>query len=666
MKMTRYANLLTLALLPAAAWSADPALGTGKYSQNCASCHSVASTASVDRGRNSPTMIRNAISNVGAMSFLSSLSTTDLEDIAAYLGNTPASLGFAATTVGQTSSVQVVTVRASRTAALSNLASSVSGDYVLQGGTCGTALSAGSSCTVGVAFAPTAAGSRTGSLSISHSGLSTPVQISLSGSGSAAAQATLALDSSSLAFGSQGVGTSSAARNLTVSNTGNAPLAFSAITLGGSAGADYSTGGSCAVGTPVAAGASCTLSVQFTPSAAGSRTASLALASNASNGTATVALSGTGQTAAAPVVALSPAALAFGSITVGSSSAPQQVVLRNSGGAPLSLVGLQASGPFTSSSDCGSTLAASASCTVSVVFTPAGAGAASGSLQVSSNAAGSPHTVALSGTGQLAGTAALQWDNTAALDFGSIVMGSDAALQTRVLTNAGSVAAQIGSLALSGAQPGDFRIDSSSTCSAGQTLAAGAGCQVRLGFVPTGVGARSATLVLTSGNASVPAGLSLSGAGTAAAAPALSLSAASLKFVATQGPAAAQPLTLSNSGTADLQVTSLALDSSRFTWTASATQGCATPPFVLGAGASCQVDIAWLGGPSDPAEQSRLDVLSNAAPASVALSAEGSSRPANAGGGGCTLGAGTGAADPTLLLLAGLAGWLAWRRRRVH
>eukprot|EP01035_Chromulina_nebulosa_P030450 gene30450-40464_t len=623
MKTHRFSSLLALALLPAAAWSADPALGTSKFSQNCAACHSVASTASVDRGRNSPAMIRNAISNVGAMSFLSSLSTGDLEDIAAYLGNTPSSLSFPATTVGQASTTQVVTVRASRTAALGSLAATASGDFVLQGGTCGTSLAASSSCTVGVAFAPGSAGSRSGSLSISHSGLTTPVTVALSGTGSAAAQATLALNNSSLAFGNQSLGTTSAARSLTVSNTGNAALSFSAITVGGSAAADYATSGTCAVGTPVAAGGSCSLSVQFTPSVAGSRSASLALASNASNGTATVALGGTGQAAATPAVALSPSGVAFGSVTVGSSSAAQVVTLRNSGSAALSLQGIQASGPFTTTTDCGSSLAAAASCAIRVVFTPTGAGAASGSLQVTSNAAGSPHAVALSGTGQLANTGALQWESSGALDFGSVAVGSDAALQTRVLTNSGNAAAQIGSLALAGAQAGEFRIDRSSTCAAGQSLAAGASCEVSLGFVPTGAGARNATLALTSSNASVPEVLALSGTGTAAASPALSLSTEALQFVATSGSAASQALSLTNSGTADLQVTALTLGSNRFTLTPSASQGCATPPFVLAAGSSCSVEVAWLGSANDPAEQSTLSVVSNAATASVALDAEG-------------------------------------------
>lgn len=666
MKSHHLSHLLALALLPAAAWSADPAAGTSKFSQNCASCHSVASTSSVDRGRNSPSMIRNAIGNVGAMGFLSSLSTSDLEDIAAYLGNTPSSLSFPATPVGQGSAAQVVTVRASRTAALSNLAVTVDGDFVRQGGTCGTTLAASSSCTVGVAFAPGASGSRTGTLGISHSGLSTPVRVALAGTGSAALQATLAVDSSSLAFGSQSVGATSAARSLTVSNSGTAALTFTSITVGGSAAGDYAAGGSCAVGTPVPAGGSCSVAVQFTPSATGSRTASLALASNASNGTATIALSGTGQGSATPAVTLSPSALAFGSVTVGSSSAAQAVTLRNSGTAPLGVTGIQASGPFSATHDCGSSLAPSASCTVSVVFTPTGAGAASGSLQVSSDAAGSPHAIGLAGTGLLAGTGALQWQEATPVAFGSVAVGSDAELQTRVLTNSGSVAAQIGSLALAGAQAGDFRIDSSSTCVAGQPLAAGASCQVQLGFVPTAAGLRAATLAVASSDAAVPAELGLSGTGTAPVAPVLSLSAETLQFTATSSGSAVQSLQIQNSGTAALQVTGLTLGNSRFTVAAAARQGCSTAPFTLAVGESCNVEITWLGTAQDPAEEGTLTVTSNAATASVTLSAEGErAEPANAGGGGCTLGAGTGAADPTLLLLAGLAGWLAWRRRRV-
>ena len=663
-------SALTLGLalsIPGSAWSADPVLGTTKFSQRCAACHSVASTASVDRGRNSPAMIQNAIATVGAMSSLSSLSSTDLEDIAAYLGNAPSSLSFSQTTVGQTGSAQVVTVRASRIAALTSLSASVSGDYVLQGGTCGATLAAGSSCTIGVAFAPAAAGSRSGSLSISHSGLSTAVPIGLSGTGAATAQATVALDASALAFGNQAVGVASSARTVTVSNTGAAGLSFSSIGVSGAAAADFATSGSCAVGTAVAAGATCSVSVRFTPAATGSRAATLTLASNASNGSASVALSGTGQAAATPAVSLSPAALAFGSVAVGSSATAQSVTLLNSGTGPLNLQSVQASGPFTASHACGSSLAAAASCSISVVFTPTGAGAATGSLSVASDASGSPHAVPLSGTGVLAGTGILQWSDSGPLDFGSVAVGADASPQTLTLSNTGTASATLSTLTLAGANAADFRIDTASTCAVGQALAAGASCGLTLGFSPSAAGARAATLTLATDNASAPEVLALGGTGSIAAAPALVLSATALNFVAPVGGSAdAQPLTLANPGTADLHVSALTLGSARFALSSPASQGCGTAPFTLAPGASCTVELQWLGAPGDAAETTALSVLSEVQPAAVVeLQGEGAAAQAsNTGGGGCTLGAGTDAVDPTLLALALAAAALAWRRRR--
>ena len=654
---------------PVASHAADPALGTTKFSQNCAGCHSVASTATVDRGRNSPSMIRSAINNVGMMSSLSSLSTTDLEDIAAYLGNAPSSLSFAQTTIGQTSATQTVTVRASRTAALANLAASVSGDFARSGGTCGGSLAASGSCTITVAFTPTAAGSRTGTLSITHSGLTTAVPIALSGTGAAAAEPTISLDASSFAFGNQTVNTTSSAKTLTASNTGSAALNFSAITLGGSAAADYGATGSCAVGTPVAAGGSCTLSLRFTPSTTGSRGATLTLSSDASNGNATVSLGGTGQSAATPQASLAPASLAFGSVTVGSSSSARTVTLTNSGSAALSISAITAASPFSASHACGSTLAAGASCAIEVVFTPSGAGAASGSLSVSSNASGSPHTVGLTGTGALASSGVLQWADGSAVDFGSITVGDDATTRTLTLSNSGSGTATLGDFTLSGGHAADFRVDGSSSCAASQSLAAGAQCTLVVGFTPTAAGARSASLAVSASNASTPDAIALAGTGVAAAAPALGLSAESLAFVApASGSAAAQTLTLTNTGTAALHLTALTLSGgTRFSASGAGEGGCGTVPVALAAGASCTLAISWAGTAADASETATLSLAGDmpTGSATVGLSGQGSAdAPSNQGGGGCTLGAGTGAADPLLIVLAAVAGLLAWRRRK--
>lgn len=662
-------TLLGLCLaIPTAAWSADPAAGATKFSQNCTSCHTVASTATVDRGRNSPAKISNAIATIGQMGGLSGLSASDREDIAAYLGNTPSTLAFSQVTVGQASAVAMVTVKSSGFAAISNLARSVSGDFTLQGGTCASSLPASSSCTVGVVFNPGAAGSRTGTLSISHGGLTTPVTISLTGTGAAAAQATISLNAASLNLGSQVVGVAGTAQTVTVSNTGAAALNFSGIALSGAAAADFAIGGSCAVGTAVAASGSCTVTVRFTPSATGNRAATLVLASNASNGSASVSLGGTGVASAAPAAALGATSVSFGSVAVGSSAAARTVSLSNSGTAALAIQSIQASGPFTQNSDCGASLAASASCTISVVFTPTGAGAASGSLTVTSNAAGSPQAVSLSGTGALASTGVLQWSNAGPIDFGTSVVGAESALQALTLTNSGTGPADLGALAVAGTHAADFRVDATSTCAQGLSLASGGSCQVVLGFVPGAAGARAATLSVASGDASVPGVLQLAGTGSAPAAPALTLSATSLSFVApVAGSAAAQDLTLTNTGAASLHVSALGAASARFTVSVSADNGCASVPFTLAAGASCKVQVAWLGTGSDASESTDLTVTGDMQPATatVALQAEGTRvTPANAGSGGCTLAAGTALVDPVLAAMAIIAAALIWQRRR--
>lgn len=653
------------------AQAADPVAGQSKFSQNCASCHSVASTASVDRGRNNPAMIQNAINNVGQMNAALSgrVSAADLADIAAWLGNSPASLSFSQTTVGQTSAVSTVTVSASRTAALGSLAASVTGDYALQGGNCGSTLAAGTSCTVGVVFAPTTTGARSGSLSISHNGLSTPVQIALAGTGAAAApQAGLSVNSSALDFGTQAVGSSSAARTATLTNTGTAPLNFSAITLGGAQTADFSQGGTCAVGTPLAVGGTCTVSATFTPTAAGARTATLTatgtVSSSGGSGTAqvSVALTGTGQVAGSSQAALSGTALAFGAATVGGSSTAQRLTLSNTGTAALTLTSLTASGPFSVTHDCGGSVAAGASCTVQVSFAPTATGAATGSLSLVSNSATAPQAVALTGTGVNGPVAALAWSGGTGADFGTVIVGADAPLKHLTLTNAGAAAAQLGSFALGGPAAADYRIDTSSTCTAGSTLAVGATCDLAVGFSPRSTGSRVGSVSVVADNAGLPQPLSLSGTGQGAPQPALQLSATSLSF--RSGDTAGQTLTLTNSGAGALHISAVTLTGSTYAVDAAGTGSCGAAPFTVQPGANCQLTVRWSGTTADTGA---LTLQGDMSPATVRVALTGTPvnpSPSNAGGGGCTLGAGNAAVDPLLPAMAGLAGLILWRRRR--
>ena len=126
---------------------------------------------------------------------------------------------------------------------------------------------------------------------------------------------------------------------------------------------------------------------------------------HASHGTGSVNVF-VGTTASAPAVSLSPTSLSFGNHQVNTSSAAQIVTLKNSGNAALTIHSIGLSGPnsgdFHQQNTCpssSSTLAAGASCTIDVTFTPTAEGSHSASLSITDNASGSPQSVALSGTG---------------------------------------------------------------------------------------------------------------------------------------------------------------------------------------------------------------------------------------------------------------------------
>ena len=150
-------------------------------------------------------------------------------------------------------------------------------------------------------------------------------------------------------------------------------------------------------GTPVNAGTS-TFTFMVTDSAGHTATAQLSI---------TIAAA----TASAAAVSLSPTSLTFASQTVATTSAAQTVTLTNTGTAALSISGIAASGNFAETNTCGSSLAVNASCTISVTFTPTAAGTLTGAITFTDNAAASPQTVSLSGTGAAAGapSVALAW-----------------------------------------------------------------------------------------------------------------------------------------------------------------------------------------------------------------------------------------------------------------
>jgi hypothetical protein len=216
---------------------------------------------------------------------------------------------------------------------------------------------------------------------------------------------TVSLSPTSLTFSSQHVGTSSKAQTVTLSNRGNATLSITSLAVNGTNRSNFAETNTC--GRSVAPFSHCTIRVTFTPSAGGSRKASVSISDNARGSPQTVGLSGTGVLTAAAAVAavasLSPTSLAFGNQPVGTPSTAQSLTLSNTGSAALSITSVALTGTnasdFAQTNTCGGSLAAGANCTIAVWFTPSVAGSEAASLSMADNASGSPQTVSLSGAG---------------------------------------------------------------------------------------------------------------------------------------------------------------------------------------------------------------------------------------------------------------------------
>jgi hypothetical protein len=206
------------------------------------------------------------------------------------------------------------------------------------------------------------------------------------------------LSPAALSFAAQLIGTVSGPQTVTLSNTGGSPFTVGSIALSGPQASDFQISNTC--GTSVAAGAHCAVTVTFTPTAAGTRSATLLVTDSAAGSPQSVPLSGMGVSAG--VASLSPAALSFAAQLIGTVSGPQTVTLSNTGGSPftvgsIALSGSQAS-DFQVSNTCETSVAAGAHCAVTVTFTPTAAGTRSATLLVTDSAAGSPQSVPLSGT----------------------------------------------------------------------------------------------------------------------------------------------------------------------------------------------------------------------------------------------------------------------------
>ena len=315
----------------------------------------------------------------------------------------------------------------------------------------------------------------------------------------------------SLSWATVPLGNVGAPKSVTLTNGGSVSITISSVAISGTNAADF-TIASKTCGSSLAANASCTVTIHFKPLSTGTRTATLSFTDSASNSPQKAPLSGLG-TAATAIVAASPSSLSFGSIYAGSSGKSLSATLSNGTSTSVTLTSLAIAGANAgdfaiSSKTCGSSLAAHASCTATILFKTAAAGTRTATLSVTDSASNSPQTVALSGTGIApAGNLTV---SPSTIGWAIVSVGVGGAPKSATLTNTGSAAVPIGSIALTSTDPGDFSI-SKNTC--GATLAAGASCTVTLVFKPTAIGTRVALLTITDGATNSPQTVAASGLG---------------------------------------------------------------------------------------------------------------------------------------------------------
>ena len=144
----------------------------------------------------------------------------------------------------------------------------------------GAGLAPSSSCTVNMTFKPTAMGNRSTVLVVNSNDPVTPrLNISLSGFGT---QSIAAVSPASLTFPLQLVNTTSAVQTVALSNTGNGGFTITSIALAGANAADFVLNYNCPIGgAGLAAGANCSINLTFTPTAAGTRSATVNIVTTA-------------------------------------------------------------------------------------------------------------------------------------------------------------------------------------------------------------------------------------------------------------------------------------------------------------------------------------------------------------------------------------------------
>jgi hypothetical protein len=278
------------------------------------------------------------------------------------------------------------------------------------------------------------------------------------------------------------------------------------------------------------------------------------------------------------IAQISPTALSFGNQTVGTSSSPQGVKLTNGGNIALTILSITITGTnaasFTETNNCGSSLAASASCMISVTFKPLASGTVTAAISISDNAPGGVQKVSLTGVGVLPAVTL----SPTSLTFPTQVVYTTSKSKVVTLTNSGLGILNISKIAITG--------PFGQTNNCGTTVNPGGSCTLTMTFKPTTIGALTGTVSISDNAAGSPQKVPLTGTGTY-----VQLTPARLSFsnqpVGTTS--LAKSITLSNKGSVAVSITNVAIvgvNAGDF----SQTNTCGT---TVASGASCFIKIKF-------------------------------------------------------------------------
>lgn len=303
--------------------------------------------------------------------------------------------------------------------------------------------------------------------------------VALSGTGAG----LLALNPTSEDFSSVAIGATKS-QVVTITNGDTSSVSISGVSVDNSA---FSISG---ISTPLSLGGSqsTTFTVTFTPKSSGSISGTVSVASNGANPSLAMTVSGTGVTPSA--LSANPTNLSFGSVTIGNQGSIQETIT-NTGATSVTVsqVGITGSGLSLSGIATPLTLNGGQYAILTVSFVPKAAGAVSGNLTITSTATNPTLSIPVSGTGVTPGALAA---NPTSFSFGNVNVGSNGTLSGSI-TNTGSTSVSVSKVAITGTGFSVSGITTPLTLNAGQSFP-----QFSVSFAPTGAGAVSGNLIITS------------------------------------------------------------------------------------------------------------------------------------------------------------------------